>query len=103
MPPKECSRVLMQRAPAVQAWCDYETAALQKLANRPSGEAQAPDQAARGAKKMFDPYKLVWRHLLAGMHGLKSGLWLGMSVGQDETIDLPHLNDPGNFLPVYSL
>ena len=92
--------MLKQRAPAMQAWCDYEVAALQKLANRPTGEAQAPGPAALGANKMFDPYRLIWRQLLAGMHGLKSGLGLGMSVGQDEIVDLPHLKDPGDFLPV---
>lgn len=84
----------------MQVWCDYEVAALRKLASRPSGEAQAPEQAALGAKKMFDPSKLIWRHILAGQNGLKSGLKLGVGVGQDEVADLPHQIKPGDFQPL---
>lgn len=44
---------------------------------------------------MFDKSKLVWRHILASLNGLKSGLKLGVNVGQDEMAGLPHLTAEG--------
>lgn len=44
---------------------------------------------------MFDKSKLVWRHILASLNGLKSGLKLGSTIGQGETAGLPHLQKEG--------
>ena len=71
-------------------WCDYEVAKLRVLGNA-QGQEQAPEEASPSAKQMFDKSKLVWRHILASLNGLKSGLKFGVNVGQDEIPGLPHL------------
>lgn len=79
----------------MQAWCNYEIASLRKLGSTGLGKAQAPEEALPGARKMFDKSKLVWRHILASLNGLKSGLKLGCDVGQGEIAGLTHLQKQG--------
>ena len=78
----------------LQAWCDYEIAKLTAL-SAAQGREQAPREATPGAAQMFDKSKLVWRHILASLNGLTSGLRLGVNVGQDELAGLPHLTPEG--------
>ena len=78
----------------LQAWCDYEVAKLRELSS-PQGQERAPEEASPSARQMFDKSKLVWRHILASLNGLKSGLKLGVNVGQDEIAGLPHLTAEG--------
>ena len=82
-----------------QAWCDYEVAKLRELSSA-QGQEQAPEEASPSAKQMFDRSKLVWRHILASLNGLKSGLKLGVNVGQDEIAGLPHLTAEGACPPL---
>lgn len=84
-----------QNFETMQAWCDYEIASLRKLGSTGPSGAQAPEEAPPGARKMFDKSKLVWRHILASLNGLKSGLKLGSTIGQGETAGLPHLQKEG--------
>lgn len=75
---------------------NYEVASLRKL-------SRAPQEASPGAAQMFNKSKLVWRHILASLNGLKSGLKLGVSIGQDEIADLGHLKDKGVQIPIICL
>ena len=83
----------------VQAWCDYEVVKLREL-SRAQGQKQPPEGASPVARQMFDKSKLVWRHILASLNGLKSGLKLGVNVGQDEVAGLPHLTGKAVILQI---
>lgn len=84
----------------LQAWCDYEVACFRELSSSSSGQDRAPEEASPGAKQMFDKSKLVWRHILASLNGFRSGLKLGVNVGEGEIAGLPHLKNEGVVLPL---
>ncbi len=84
---------------ALQAWCDYEIVSLGWLGSTGPSRDQAPEEPVPGARKVFDKSRLVWRHILASLNGLRSGLKLGCDVGQGEIAGLPHLQKEGAASP----